>query len=860
MASDNPYRLPTTLEPAAYRLSLAPWAVDGGFTGTVEIDLTATEAVEEITCNNDGLTIDAVSVRSDGAETEIDVASVSIDAERERMTVPAPLAAGDHTLVVSFTGVFNDQLVGFYESVFTDPDGAEQRLATTQFEATHARKCFPCWDEPAFKATFEISITAPAGMVAVSNAAETGRTAGDDGATVFSFAPTMVMSTYLVAFVIGDLEITDPVDVDGVPLRIVHVPGKGHLTDFALEAGAFALRYFADYFAIPYPGDKVDMIAIPDFAFGAMENLGCITFREVLLLIDPNTATQPELQRAADVINHELAHMWFGDLVTMEWWNGLWLNEAFATFMEMRCTDAFRPDWQRWVDFGLSRTAAFDTDSLGNTRPIEFEVVSPEDAEGMFDILTYEKGAAVVRMLEQHLGEDRFREGIRRYMRDNAYGNAETTDLWDAIEAETGDPVRRIMDTWIFQGGVPLVSAAVDGSTLTLTQERLAYEGGDVTDDMLDAAVWAIPLAVRVATSDGAVTTHRLVVEDEPAVITTDAPIDWAVVNAEGSSFVRAAYGADQLDRLAEVAVDRLSPVERYALVDDAWASVLAGSTSAAAFSNLLEASVSESDRSVWQRIIGGFRSLDRLVAGNEPAEQALAGIVRDAIRPMLTDLGPVPADDEDDRTGQLRGDLFRAMGTLGDDPDVIESAKQLVAEGRRNPAEVDAAVMAAAVGVVAAQGDEVDFVDLLSAWRTASTPQDEIRFLYALAEFDDETLLARVRQLVLDGEVRTQNGPFVVRALLSNPAGAEATWAFVQQHWDDLLSMFPSSGIVRMLDGLSTLATAEAAAEAQTFFDAHPVPQGAKTLAQILERQRVAVATRAREHDRFAGVIAPPT
>ena len=859
MTNENPYRLPTTLTPGAYRLELEPWAIDGGFRGSVEIDVVADTDVTDVVCNNDGLTITAASVVSAGAQTDLDPAAITIDAEAERMTVPVTLPAGEHTLRFSFEGPFNDQLVGFYESTFTGADGEEQRLATTQFEATHARKSFPCWDEPAFKATFEIAITAPEGMVAVSNAAEVARDAADNGATTFRFAPTMVMSTYLVAYVIGDLEITDPVDVDGVPLRIVHVPGKGHLTDFALEAGAFALRYFAGYFDIPYPGDKVDMLAIPDFAFGAMENLGCITFREVLLLIDPDSATQPELQRAADVINHELAHMWFGDLVTMEWWNGLWLNEAFATFMEMRCTDAFRPDWQRWVDFGLSRTAAFDTDALGNTRPIEFDVISPEDAEGMFDILTYEKGAAVVRMLEQHLGEDRFRAGIRRYMRDNAYGNAETTDLWDAIEAETGDPVRRIMDSWIFQGGVPLIHCAIDGDAVVLTQERLRYEGGDVTDEMVDDAVWAVPLAVRVATLDGAITEHRVLLEDEPISITGTGGVDWAVVNAEGASFVRAAYAPDQLDRLAEVASTHLSAVERYALIDDAWSSVLAGTTSAAAFSNLIEASVDERDRSVWQRLIGGFRSLDRLASGNAAAEEAMAAIVRDAIRPTLTELGPVKNDDdEDDRTTQLRGDLFQAMGTMGDDPDVIDQAKQLAADGRRGASEIDAAVLAAAVGITAAKADEVDFVDMMAAWRSAATPQDEIRYLYALAEFADDQLLARVRQLILDGDIRSQNGPYVIRALLANPAGAEPTWAFVKERWDELISMFPSSGIVRMLDGLSTIDSQDTADDAVTFFDRHPVPQGAKTLAQILERQRVAVALRNREHARFCGVIAP--
>ena len=252
----------------------------------------------------------------------------------------------------------------------------------------------------------------PEGLLAISNAKEVARQTLDDGHVRVHFAETMVMSTYLVAFVVGPLEATKPVTAGGVDLRIVHPVGKGDLAPFAQEVGAFCLDHLADWYGIEYPGDKMDMVAIPDFAFGAMENLGCVTYREVLLLVDPATATQPELQNVVDVIAHELAHMWFGNLVTMQWWEGIWLNEAFATFMEMLTTDAFRPDWERWVAFGLSRSEALDTDALHSTRPIEFEVVSPEDAEGMFDILTYEKGAAVVRMLQQYLGEDPFQQGL----------------------------------------------------------------------------------------------------------------------------------------------------------------------------------------------------------------------------------------------------------------------------------------------------------------------------------------------------------------------------------------------------------------------------------------------------------------
>ena len=379
------------------------------------------------------------------------------DVERLVVTLPEPVAPGPLTLRLRFRGTLNDKLRGWYRSTFRDDDGREQVIATSQMQATDCRRAFPCWDEPEYKATFAVTMRVSEGLLAISNGPEVSREGEGTGTVTVRFADTMPMSSYLVAFVVGPLEATGPVDVDGVPMRVVHVPGKGHLTGFALDVGAFALRWFQRYYGIPYPSDKVDLVALPDFAAGAMENLGCITFRESVLLVDPASATQTEEQLVADVVAHELAHMWFGDLVTMRWWNGIWLNEAFATFMEVAACDAFRPPWKRWDSFSLERTAAFETDSLLSTRPVEFEVVSPEDADGMFDVLTYQKGGALLRMLEQYLGEEGFRDGIRHYLAKHSYGNTETSDLWDALEATSAEPVRRIMDSWIWQEGYPLV-------------------------------------------------------------------------------------------------------------------------------------------------------------------------------------------------------------------------------------------------------------------------------------------------------------------------------------------------------------------------------------------------------------------
>jgi len=408
----EPFRLPRTVEPERYRLEIEPEVASATFSGTVAIDAVIHEPVDQVVLNAAELAVSDVEVlAADGSTTSC---TVTFDDELEQVLFrsPSALAPGRCTITCRFSGTLNDKLRGFYRSTYTGPDGEAQTIATTQFESVDARRCFPCFDEPDRKATFEITLIVEPGVEAVSNSPIVAIDPVREKQRI-RYSATMRMSTYLVAFVIGKLETTETIDVDGVPLRVVCTPGKVGLARYALEVGAFALRFFTDYFNIPYPGDKVDLVAIPDFAAGAMENLGCITFRDTALLVDPDQAARAELERVADVIAHELAHMWFGDLVTMGWWEGIWLNEAFATFMEMVCVDAFRPSWNRWVGFAPSREAALAVDGVHSTRPIEYPVGPPKEAEGMFDLLTYEKGCGVLRMLEQHIGPDVFRDGVR---------------------------------------------------------------------------------------------------------------------------------------------------------------------------------------------------------------------------------------------------------------------------------------------------------------------------------------------------------------------------------------------------------------------------------------------------------------
>jgi puromycin-sensitive aminopeptidase len=840
-ADPDEHRLPRAVRPTRYELGLVPDLDAATFFGTEAVAIEVSSPLREIVCNAAELTIEEAWVVAAGGERIEVTATVDESTERATFSLATTLEPGTHTLHARFTGILNDKLRGFYRSTFVDAEGVTRTLATTQFESTDARRAFPCWDEPEAKATFAVTLVVPEDLLAISNGAEVSSQPLGDGRRRVTFAETMPMSTYLVAFVVGPLEATTAVDVDGVPLRVVHPLGKAHLTDFALEVGAAALRFYTGYYGIAYPGGKVDLVAIPDFAFGAMENLGCITFRETALLADTALATQPELERVADVIAHELAHMWFGDLVTMRWWNGIWLNEAFATFMETLAVDAYRPEWQRWVTFALSRSAAFDTDSLAATRPIEFPVLSPADAEGMFDVLTYEKGASVVRMCEQYLGADEFRAGIRAYLAEHSYGNTETTDLWDALEVTTGQPVRNMMDTWIFQGGYPLLAAGLTdgGATLELRQSRFRFVDGD------DGTRWLVPVLLRIARS-GEVEERRLLLEEDATTVDLGDSTDWVLVNAGGSGFYRVRYDPGLLTALTSAAQESLSPLERYGLVDDTWASVLAGATTAADFLTLVRGFAEEDDLSVWRRIAGALATLERIV--DDETRPRFAAWVRALVAPALHRLGDEPQPGEPERTGSLRATLFETLGTIGDDEQAKARAADLDRKRASDPTSVDAELADAAVRILAPGADSERFDRTLDRSAAAVTPQDTLRFLGALADVDDPVLFDRFCDLLFSDRVRTQDVALLLNRGLANRKNGGRAWAWTSAHWDDLLGRLPHNAIARMVTGVRTFTDPKLAEEVDRFLVDHTVPQAAKAFAQHRERLRVTVSLAERE------------
>ena len=829
----SPYRLPRTVVPSHYEIALAPDLETFRFEGGVAIDVTVEVPVAEVVLNGIELEIHSAIIRDvSGREQQGDV---SCDAELERVTVtfPTEVAAGAATLTIAFTGTINDELRGFYRSTFTDADGRDRVIATTQFESTDARRAFPCWDEPDFKATFGVQLLVPEGLLGLSNGAAVDERP-TEGGTWVTFEKTMKMSTYLVAFIVGPLVATDPIDVDGVPLRVACVPGREHLTGFALEIGAHALRFLAGYFDIPYPAGKLDLVALPDFAFGAMENLACVTFRETALLVDAERASRLELQRVADVVAHEIAHMWFGDLVTMKWWNGIWLNEAFATFMEVATVDDFRPSWERWVSFSTERGAALLTDGLASTRPIEYEVVSPEDAEGMFDVLTYQKGGAVLRMLETYLGPTRFRDGIRLYLRRHLYANTETTDLWDAIEEATGEPVRAIMDSWILQGGHPLVTAEQGDGSVALTQRRFRY----IPDPSDTEVQWQVPVLIRRLDSGEH---SRMLLNGPSATVAFDGGP--AVVNAGGWGVFRTRYSPSMFSQLIASLRD-LTAIERFNLVSDTWAMALGGQADLVEFLDLVALLGGERNSSVWEAAIGGFDLVHREAGTSR--RPAVSAFVRGLLEGPFGTVGwTAPSDAlEDDDTAKLRAILVEALGTLGDDEAVISHALSLHESGL---AGVAPDLASPVVSIVAWNGGPLEYELFWDRIRTATTPQDEVRYLFRLPLFRDASLLERTLDATLT-EIRSQNGSFVISACLGNRWAGRDAWRWLVEHWDDVLKRIPDNSHGRLLDGIVRLTDPALVEEVPAWLAEHPVPSARKQVAQLLERQRVYAAFGARQ------------
>ncbi len=850
MTEHNPYRLARVWSPSHYELTLRVDPNEDPYEGCVRIDGELHEPASVIEVHAVDLEISRANLRR-GPSTVSLAPRVRAEHGVVELHAPGPLEPGAFSLELDFHGTLRRDLDGLYLSTYRDEAGQLHRIATTQFESTGARKAFPCFDEPDAKATFAVTLEIPRELAAFSNYPLTSRTALDGGLDRCTFATTMRMSTYLLAFVVGRFVATDPVYHRDVPVRVVHVPGKEHLTSFALEVATHALTFFEDYFAIPYPAPKLDLLAIPDFAAGAMENLGAVTFRETALLVDPARAAQTDLERVADVVSHELAHMWFGDLVTMRWWNGIWLNEAFATFMEVTAVDAFRPEWRRWESFATGRLAALTIDSLPSTRPIEYTVQAPHDAEDMFDLLTYEKGASILRMTSEHLGPTVFRDGLRRYLAEHAYGNAETSDLWASLSDAAGWDVTSMMNTWVFQGGHPLVSVdpLPDGVRLTQTPFRLLAEDDDPVGAI--GSQWHVPIALR-SLVDG----ERRVLLDQ-AELSVEVGPQPVVVNAHGDGVFRTRYAQQLLAQLAE-SFGKLETVERFNLLADTWSLVQAGSSPLEDAITLLRRLTDERDANILAVGAGALGLLERIAEPEDLPE--VRRLAAEVFGPVLRALGVEPREGDSPQERTARAIAYDVLGDIAEDLEVREHARQRFREEMSGVGGPAADLAAATLGIVARFGDEADFAFILDRFRHPRDPQDEQRHLLALAEFRQPALGRRVLELSMSDDVRTQDAPFLVNRVLANPAQQDRALDFLFAHFDEMVARFPVNTIDRMLQSLALVVsptTYQRADEILRFFEAHPLPAGNRVLAQTLERYQVNLRFRARYAGRLASLLA---
>jgi len=865
------FRLPRTVRPVSYRAELAVDLGRDRFQGTAEIDLVASEAVSRIHLHAVDLTVAAAQVLVPGATPAgqpIAVAALVPDTVSETVTLElaAPLPPGPATVRISWAGAFSPGLRGLYRA------GA---IAVTQFEAADARRVFPCFDEPAFKATWELSLRdVPAGVPVISNGRIVEETASDGGSRRIRFAPTPVLSSYLIALAIGDLVPSEPVDARGVPIRTWSVPAKRGLTAFAQEAAAAVLPKLEDYFGLPYPFGKLDQLGIPDFEAGAMENAGCITFREVALLLDPATAPLAMQKRVAEVITHELAHQWFGNLVTMVWWDDLWLNEAFATWMAFKIVAAWRPEWRIWMDFEVGKGSALVLDAMQSAHPIRAEINNAEEAGESFDAITYEKGGAVLRMIEGYLGEERFRDGIRLYMRRHREGNATADDLWGALGEASGEPIVELANAWIRRIGYPVVSVAAapetngeggDGApTLVLEQRRFfsdptAQESGPPTR-------WLIPMVIRYRDDEG-VKQQRVLFGEATARVTLAARgrVRWLVANAGAAGFYRCRYderllgaiGGALSDGAAVVpggAREEVQPIERMAVVSDQWALVRANAVEVGDFLNLITAMASESDPFVLDELVGRLGLLEgRHVA--EADEAAFRRMIADLFRQSAARLGwQAPASQEkpeSDDTRLVRAALLRAMVVVARDPAAVAEAERRCLAHLAPSGEavaLDPNLLDIVVTAAARRADDARFDDFVRRAAHEIDPAAKRRFLHALARVETPALVARAVATALTEVVPMQDFTSYLSVLLANRATREEAWRLVRERWETVRAKADSPMLLRRLvEGLGVLPERRHLDEVEAFLSSHPIEAAKQATLQTLERLRSEVALRER-------------
>ncbi len=750
-----------------------------------------------------------------------------------------PVPAGPAVLRLGFAGKLRKDLCGLYGVSVGD-----RRYAFTQLEAADARKFFPCFDEPAMKARFTISVTTSAANKVISNGQVRRTERRADGRKTVHFAQTPPLSTYLIALAVGDLQASKPVSLGPTQIRIWHTPGKRAQTSFGLEAARECLQRLEHYFGLPYPYSKLDLVAVPDFEFGAMENAGAIFFRETLLLIDARSATLNEKKRAAEVICHELAHMWYGDLVTMAWWDDLWLNEAFATWMAFAILDDWKPEWKMWLDFQHGTASALELDALRHTHPIYCRVRTPEEADENFDRITYEKGAAVVRMIERYLGAATFRRGVRAYIRKHKEGNTVAADLWDALSKASGEEVGPLVRPWIEQEGYPVVeirrSKSAGRPVIEFHQRRfLEQPARKRAGSQKPLTRWPIPWVGRIGGGRGGrgKLERRLLSGARDRMALKHIP-RFIYGNAEEGGFFRPLHDADEIRRLSR-SLGSLQAVERMGLIDHQWALVRAGQASVGSMLDLAGGFARESDADVLATLRKPLSFItNSLIPDAAPDCSApMQSWLLDHFEGPFAQLGWKPAAHEPDEIRLTRAVLLGIVGGIAKSPHALEISHRQCDRYLTNRRSIDANLADAVVSLGAREGDAALHRRFVDAAMTSESAQEKRRFLLALGDFRDEKLIDRTLTFALTDSVATQDVAFLFMRLFANSTARERTWEFMQHRWDRIRKRVPPHMCSYLVEMTPALLTNEYKREVAKFFRANPVPTGERALRQALER-----------------------
>jgi len=775
-------RLFRQFQPSNYKLELAFDTDTMTFSGAVVIrGQKVDRPSERLTFHQSDLTITSAEVVAHDKRGDHVVEVKRINNQRSfdevRLHTAKLIYPGEYTVTLRFTGDITKPMNGIYPCFF-EHDGQQKQLIATQFESHHAREAFPCIDEPEAKASFDLTLITPGEQTVIANTPVKKQTF-DDTLTTTVFEQTPRMSTYLLAWVFGEMKQLEATTKDGTLVRTFATPDNIEYTRFALDTAVKCLEFYNQYFDIPYPLDKCDFIALPDFASGAMENWGCITFREQALLVDPKNTSLGMKQYVANVVAHELTHQWFGNLVTMKWWNDLWLNESFASWMSYLAVDNLFPEWQVWTQFVVDeQQPAFRLDSLENTHPIEVTINHPDEIRTIFDGISYDKGASVLNMLHAYIGANNFRDGLRLYLKEHAYGNTETADLWKALGQIAHKPVDEFMQAWTSQSGYPLLHANITDDGLELKQERFYtnyHAKLNATKHVGPREVWPVPLHASQ-------TLDSSILKKEQASLPLPKDHHQLQLNCRRSGFYQTLYNSSHLFRLGEaVKAGRVEPVDRMTLLSDTFDAAKAGYVGTIDALTLLEYYANEDSTIVWD-IIAGNIGTTRAVMDDDKLREALKPFTRKLTAVQLARLG------WDERESDTHFDLLLrptilGMASVAEEPSVVAEARKRF-DAMQKPEDLAPDIRGVVYGTVARTGDAADFDKLLAMHNTSTNSEERITLAAALTGFKQPELIDRALGMIDSKEVRIQDAAYWLAYSFTNRFAKRDAWDWMRQHW----------------------------------------------------------------------------